>query len=90
MSPFWKCHELSNTEIERLHVATHGVLARAVDELRKRIGEDIHLKPRDFLKVHNRKDETCPRCGGRISQILARQRITSYCMRCQPGLLIKN
>ena len=90
ISPFRKRAELSAAEIQRLHAATHGVPAGAVDALRKRMKDDIHLKPRDFLKVHNKKDQTCPRCGGRISQITARHRITSYCMRCQPGLLIKN
>ncbi len=90
ISPFRKRGDLSDDEVERLHSAMHAVPAAAVDELRRRIGEDIHLKPRDFLKVHNKKDHACPRCGGRISQITARRRITSYCLRCQPGLSIKN
>ncbi len=90
ISPFRKRNELSSDDMERLHTAAHSVPMAAVGELRKRMGEDVHLKPRDFLKVHNKKDQACPRCGGRISQIAARQRITSYCMSCQPGLLIKN
>ena len=53
------------------------------------MGSDIQLKPRDFLKVHNRGGQPCPRCGNRITQLTANQRITSYCRRCQPGLLIK-
>ena len=90
ISPFRKRGELSLEEIERLHTAAYSVPTAAVSEVRKRMGEDVHLKPRDFLKVHNKKDQTCPRCGGRISQIAARQSITSYGMRCQPGLLMKN
>ena len=34
--------------------------------------------------------ESCPRCGSRISQLTANQRITSYCRSCQPGMLIGN
>ena len=58
--------------------------------LRGRIGEAIHLKPRDFLQIHNKPHNPCPRCRGHISQLSARQRITSYCLRCQPGMLIRN
>ena len=47
-------------------------------------------KLRDFLAVHNKGGQDCPDCGNRISQITANQRITSYCRKCQPGMLIKN
>ncbi len=90
ISPFRRRKELSSEEIGRLHEAVYAVPRKAVDTLRERMGDAVHLKPRDFLAVHNKRDEACPRCGGRISQITARQRITSYCLRCQPGLLIKN
>lgn len=52
------------------------------DELRQRMGEGIHHKIRDFLKVHNGGGEPYPRCGGAITQLIANQRITSYCRRC--------
>ena len=90
ISPFRKRAELSADEVQRLHAAVRSAPAAALDELRERMGDDIHLKPRDFLKVHNRANQPCPRCGGRISQITARRRITSYCLRCQPGLLVRN
>ena len=44
----------------------------------------------DFLKVHNKGGTPCPRCGNTITQITANKRITSYCRRCQPGMLLKN
>ena len=53
------------------------------------MGETTHTKVRDFLKVHNRGGEPCPSCGSAISQITANRRITSYCRRCQPGMLIR-
>ena len=64
LSPFRKRAELSADEAERLHSAVYSVPAAAVDELRSRMGEGIHLKPRDFLKVHNKGNQPCPRCGG--------------------------
>jgi formamidopyrimidine-DNA glycosylase len=40
---------------------------------------------RDFLRVHRRGGQPCPRCGMTISEITANQRITSFCRGCQPG-----
>jgi formamidopyrimidine-DNA glycosylase len=51
------------------------------------VGEEIHLEIRDFLEVHGRGGEPCPRCGTAISEIRANQRITSFCRQCQPGML---
>ena len=87
--PFKKRTALSPEELRRLYEAAQSVVRDAVDEVRARMGGDIQLKPRDFLKVHNRGGQPCPRCGGRITQLTANQRITSYCRHCQPGLLIK-
>ena len=38
---------------------------------------------RDHLRVHRKGGEVCPRCGSRISEITAGQRITNFCRRCQ-------
>ena len=88
--PFKKRTALSDEELRRLYEAARKVVRDAVDEVRVRMGSDIQLKPRDFLKVHNRGGQPCPRCGNKITQLTANQRITSYCRRCQPGLLIKS
>ena len=90
LSPFRKRHELWDDEIARLHQSVYEVPRQAVDTLRGLMGEDIHLKPRRWLSVHNKGGQACPRCGGRISEMTANRRITSYCMTCQPGLLIRN
>jgi len=62
----------------------------AINILRERMVPDIHVKVRDFLKVHRKGGGPCPRCGHTISEITANRRITSYCRNCQPGMLIKN
>jgi len=90
ISPFRRRKALSDEELERLYHSIRQVMADAVVVLRERMGEEIHQKIRDFLQVHNRGGHTCPRCGSRISQLTANQRITSFCRRCQPGMLIRN
>jgi formamidopyrimidine-DNA glycosylase len=88
--PFRKVRSLKEDELERLYEAIRTVPEEAVDILRQRMGEQIHLKIRDFMRVHGKGKEPCPRCGGRITSITANQRITNYCRRCQPGMLIRN
>ena len=88
--PFRKSRTLKEDDLKRLYEALHSVPSEAVEILRKRMGERIHLKVRDFMQVHGKGDQPCPRCGGRITSITANQRITNYCRKCQPGMLIRN
>ena len=88
--PFRKKRDLSKDDRRRLLEAAPAVVRWAMEELRPRVGSNIHRKIRDFLKVHNKGGEPCPRCGAVITQIGSNQRITSYCRRCQPGLLLRN
>ncbi len=90
ISPFRKAGSLSREEVRSLYDQSRNVLESAIEELRGRVGDAIHVKIRDFLKVHNKGGEACPNCGGNISQLTANQHITSYCRRCQPGMLISN
>ena len=88
--PFRKRKALSEDELRRIHKESRRVVLDAMKVLKERMGQDIHVKIRDFLKVHNRGGEPCPRCGHAISQVTANRRITSYCRRCQPGMLLRN
>jgi len=90
ISPFKKCRALKPDELQTLHTQCRQVLEEATETLRERMGGDIHKKVRDFLQVHNKGGQPCPKCGGNITQLNANQRITSYCRHCQPGLLIRN
>ena len=87
--PFRKRKELGDDELRRIFDQSRRVIEDAIPEVRARIGNDIQLKPRDFLKVHNKGGQPCPRCGSKITQLTANQRITSYCRSCQPGLLLR-
>ncbi|HEY64027.1 MAG TPA: Fpg/Nei family DNA glycosylase [Caldilineae bacterium] len=87
--PFRRRPELTDEEIARLYHAMRDTLAEAIEQVRAQIGDEIHLKPREFLAVHNKGGAPCPRCGTPISQITARNRITSFCRQCQPGTLVR-
>ena len=83
--PFRRVRDLTPEEMERLHGALYSVPQMAVGVLRERMGDALHHKVRDFLSVHGRGGEPCPRCGGRITAITANGWLTNYCRRCQPG-----
>ncbi|MDE2860857.1 MAG: hypothetical protein OYI31_08595 [Chloroflexota bacterium] len=88
--PFKKRSALSDSETARLHEAIPAVLNHAIATLRKRMGDETHVKVRDFLAVHGKSGGPCPRCGGPITNIGANRRLTNFCRRCQPGLLLRN
>jgi len=81
--PFWPRASLSDVEIERLYNAMRAVLRNAITIVAERMGDDISVEIRDFLKIHRRGGKPCPRCGAEISQIEANRRITSFCRTCQ-------
>ena len=88
--PFKRRKALSEDELRRIYDCSRTVILESVAEVRERMGDRIDHKIRDFLSVHNRGGEPCPRCGRPITELRANQRITSYCRGCQPGMLLKN
>jgi formamidopyrimidine-DNA glycosylase len=74
---------LALEEINELYEATRATLANAVATLRERVPPAFETEVRDFLAVHNRGGEPCPRCGHRITQTEAGGFKTSYCRHCQ-------
>jgi len=87
--PFRKSPSLSEDEVRRIYEAMHTVLEEAVEILRQRVGAEIHVEIRDFLRVHGRGGQPCPRCGNPISRITARRSLTNFCRRCQPGTMVR-
>lgn len=81
--PYRRRSTLQAHEVDALYTAMHTVLKHAGEVVAGRMGEDIHLKIRDFLQVHGKGGRPCPRCGNAISQITANQRLTNFCRRCQ-------
>lgn len=89
LHPYRKRTQLTAGEVDRLHEGMRRTLLDAVEKVRLEMQEQIHLKPRDFMSVHMKAGQPCPRCGTPISLVGANQRITNFCRSCQPGGLIK-
>jgi formamidopyrimidine-DNA glycosylase len=86
--PFRRRPSLTDEEIDQLYAAMRTVLIEAIDLLRDRVGEAIDIEVRDFLAVHGKADEPCPRCGSPISKVTRERRTTNFCRTCQPGLMV--
>jgi len=81
--PFRKRSTLGREEIDELYAATRRVLPEVIEVLRKRVPPTFETQVRDFLAVHNKGGQACPRCGAKITQISPGGFITSYCRGCQ-------
>jgi formamidopyrimidine-DNA glycosylase len=83
LQPFRKRGTLAPEETDELYSATRTVLANAIAVLRERQPPYFENEVRDFLAVHNKGGQACPRCGHRITQTEAGGFTTSYCRNCQ-------
>jgi formamidopyrimidine-DNA glycosylase len=81
--PFRKRSSLAPEEIDALYDATRGTIAHAIDELRVRVPPTFEKQARDWLAVHDKGGEACPRCGARISEVKPGGFVTSFCRGCQ-------
>ena len=82
--PFTKISTLDEDRRIRLYQSIRDTLTWAAEIAASEIGQKIDSKPRDFLNVHRKGGEPCPRCGNPISEIAPNRRITSFCRTCQP------
>jgi formamidopyrimidine-DNA glycosylase len=81
--PFRKRSSLAAEEVDALFQATRSVLADAIEVLEERVPPTFDKQVRDFLAVHDKGGQPCPRCGTRITQIKSGGFITSFCRGCQ-------
>ena len=81
--PFAPVRRLEEEQLAALYRAIHTVYDWAIPIVAERMGTTIDEKIRDFLKVHRKGGQPCPKCGMTITQIEPNQRITSYCRHCQ-------
>jgi formamidopyrimidine-DNA glycosylase len=83
LNPFRKRSSLAPEEVDALFEAMGATLARASQILRDRVPPTFEKQVRDFLAVHLRGGEACPRCGTRLSQVSSRSEATTWCRGCQ-------
>ena len=81
--PFRKRASLAPEEVDALYDATRATLSNAIKVLRERVPPTFEKQVRDFLAVHDKGGQPCPRCGTRITEVRAGGFITSYCRGCQ-------
>ncbi len=88
LSPLALSQKLTETEEERLYIATRTVLMEWIERLRAETGERWPEKVTAFRKgmaVHGRFGEPCPICGAPVQRIRYADNETNYCPGCQTG-----
>ncbi len=81
--PFRKRASLASEEVDTLYDAMRSTLTDAIGILRERVPPTFETQVRDFLAVHDKGGQPCPRCGTRITEVKAGGFVTSYCRGCQ-------
>jgi formamidopyrimidine-DNA glycosylase len=81
--PFRKRTTLAPEEVDELYRATRSTVANAILELRTRVPPTFEKQARDWLAVHGKGGQPCPRCGTRISEVKPGGFVTSFCRGCQ-------
>ena len=83
--PYRKRTQLTDEEITNVYNAIGSTIAWASKIVSELMENELEYKEwRDHLRVHRRGGQPCPRCGTKISEITAGQRVTSFCRTCQP------
>jgi len=83
LSPFRKRSSLAPEEVDALYAATRSTLKNAIGVLQQRVPPTFEKQVRDFLAVHRKGGEACPRCGTRLSEVSSRSEATTWCRGCQ-------
>lgn len=81
--PFRKRSSLAPEEVDALYHGMRSTLADAIRVLRERVPPTFETQVRDFLAVHMKGGQPCPRCGAKITEVKAGGFVTSYCRGCQ-------
>jgi formamidopyrimidine-DNA glycosylase len=81
--PFRKRSSLAPEEVDALYAATGRTMATAIETLRARVPPTFEKQARDWLAVHDKGGQPCPRCGTKISEVKPGGFVTSFCRGCQ-------
>jgi formamidopyrimidine-DNA glycosylase len=83
VAPFRKRASLAPEESAALWRASRDVCAWAEAELRARVPPTFEKQARDFLRVHLKGGQPCPRCGATLSEVSPGGFTTTWCRSCQ-------
>ena len=76
--------KLSQQETEQLYHSILHVMRWGIEKVEE-AARPIHIKVRDHMKVRNRKDQPCSRCGTKIRREGVRGLDVFFCPVCQPA-----
>src|SRR4026207_1236216 len=83
LQPFRKRASLAPEEVDERYAGMRTTLTHAIDVLRERVPPTFETQVRDFLAVHMKGGQPCPRCGTRITEVKAGGFVASYGRGCQ-------
>ncbi|MGB9553704.1 MAG: Fpg/Nei family DNA glycosylase, partial [bacterium] len=83
IAPSRPAKELSEREKDLLFKCILDTLRWGIEETQKRMQNGVRGEIREFLNVHGKEGEPCPRCGTKILRIEIEGRGTYFCPRCQ-------
>jgi formamidopyrimidine-DNA glycosylase len=81
LSPFKLSANLDDADIKRLRRSIIHVLEWAIKQVRMSEPQG----KREFLNIHGKKGQVCPRCGAQIQIVSLARGDTYYCPKCQTG-----
>ena len=82
--PFRKRSTLAPEEVDALYDGDADDAGRRDRRSsRERVPPTFEKQVRDFLAVHDKGGQPCPRCGTRITEVKAGGFVTSFCRGCQ-------
>jgi len=89
--PFRKRPKLTESETVVLYTSMRESLAEAIETLRQRYAAEgaTDVEFRDFLNIHGKPGQPCPRCGSTISEVKRERRATHFCRTCQSGSMFE-
>lgn len=78
------CQQLTPEQIRQLYTSIKEVINWGIAEVEK-AQQPIEVKVRGHVKVRNRKDQPCPRCGTTIRRVGVLGFDSFFCPNCQPA-----
>jgi formamidopyrimidine-DNA glycosylase len=78
------CQKLTPAQISQLYMSIKTVIDWGITEVEK-AQQPIEVKVRGHVKVRNRKDQPCPRCGTTIRRAGVLGFDSFFCPNCQPA-----
>lgn len=77
------CYQLDVAAIDKLHHCIIEVMRRGIAEV-ENAAPALEDKYREHMRVRNRKDQPCPKCGTKIRRAGVLGYDTFFCPTCQP------